>query len=129
MPTNQDLQNEVAWMKDLLKRAGLIPPEKAEYAPDYIAYGSPKHAVMLGLIEVTDIEQAKKEEYTLYTSPASGKVYRLEDEIRALQFVPGVDPHQAMLIVLRQKVNSLESGAPKVPDNAPPMFNPAAYTG
>jgi hypothetical protein len=129
MPTTNELQAEVSWMREVLRRAGLLPREKPDHDPDFIAHGSPQHATMLGLVEVTDLEQAKKDAYTLYTSPRTGKVYRLEDEIRALQYIPGVDPHQAMLVVLRQKVNGLESGPPQVPANAPAMFNPGAYTG
>jgi hypothetical protein len=129
MPTTNELQTEIAWMRGSLKQAGLLPKEKLDHEPDYIPHGSPQHATMLGLVEVTDLDQAKKDVYTLYTSPRTGKVYRLEDEIRALQYVPGVEPEKAMLVVLRQKVNGLESGAPQVPANAPPMFNPAAYSG
>jgi len=129
MATTTELQNEVAWMRDILDKAGLLPRQTAEHAPDFIAYGSPQHATMLGLVEIApaELEQAKKDGYTLYTSPRTGKVYRLEDEIHALQYVPGVDPRQAMLIVLRQKISSLESGPPQVPANAPPMFNPASF--
>ena len=129
MATVNELQNEVSWMRGVLKQAGLLPREVAEHAPDFIAHGSQQHATMLGLVEVApvDLEQAKNDGYTLYTSPRTSKVYRLEDEIRALQYVPGVEPRQAMTIVLRQKVNGLESGPPQVPVNAPPMFNPATF--
>ena len=127
MATTIELQNEIAWMRGVLKQAGLLPREKAEHAADYIEHGSSQHATMLGLVEVSDLEQAQKDGYTLYASPRTGKTYRLEDEIRALQYVPGVEPRQAMLVVLRQKVNGLESGPPQVPANAPPMFDPASF--
>ena len=120
------LQETVAFLTNTLKAAGLMPKPVSEHAPDYVAYGSPRHAALLGLVEVKeqDLAQAQKDKYVLYASPKTGKTYRLEDEIVVMQLYPGVDPEKAATVVLRQKVNGLESGAPKVPDNAPPMFNP-----
>jgi len=131
MPTNTELQSELDGLKKLLRNAGLLrEPRPANRQTDYIEFGSPRHAALLGLVEVKDTEreQAQKDGYTLYIGK-SGRVWRLDDEIAALRHYPGIDPPKAILVVLRQKVNEIESGPPKVPEDAPPMFDPAAYTG
>ena len=127
--TIADLQSEVEYLRSLVEAAGLLPKRRPEHAPDYIAFGSARHAALLGVVEVENTDQAKKDGYTLYVSPTSGKTYRLEDEMGAMHFYPGIEPKQAFLVVLRQKVSSLESGPPKVPANAPAMFAPEGYAG
>lgn len=98
-----------------------------EDMPGYIGHGSPEHATFLGLIIVPEskIDDAKEDLYIVYKSRETGKTYRLLDEITILRHYPNIDPEKAALIVLRQKVGSFESGAPKVPDDAPPMWQPA----
>lgn len=119
----EELQEQVNVLTALLAKAGLLPKAQStsEHAPDYVAHGSAKHAAMIGLAEVTDIEQAKKAGYIMYTGK-SGKTWRLEDEIGATRFYPGVDPTKAMLMTLRQKVAVIEAGAPPIPQDAPPMY-------
>jgi hypothetical protein len=127
----EDLQSELERMRAILVDAGLLPKQKPEHNHDYIAHGSMEYAAMIGLVAVSDTEldQAKRDGYTVYISPKTKQAWRLEDEIGALRFYPGVEPKQACLVVLRQKVNGLESGPPRVPANAPPMFNPESYSG
>lgn len=128
MPTNAELQAELDGLKAMLRRAGLLREQRPATQADYVEFGSAKHAALLGLVEVTDQDQAQKDGYTVYTA-RSGRKWRLDDEIAALRHYPGVQPKDAILVVLRQKVNEIESGPPKVPPDAPPMFNPAAYAG
>ena len=119
----EELQNEITRLYGMLAQAGIFAkPEKHEHASDYIPFGSEKHAAFLGVVEVSDVEQAKRDGFTVYTSPNTAKQWRLEDEIGALKFYPGVDPNKAALLVLRQKVYSLESGVPPIPSGAPDMF-------
>lgn len=119
-----ELQNEVNALKGLLAQAGIFQPVRQEssHAPDYIAHGSTEHAAFLGLAEVEDVAQAERDGYTVYTSPRTGKAWRLEDEIGVMRFYPGVDPNKAIILVLRQKVNVIESGPPPAPKDAPTMF-------
>jgi len=115
-------------MRDLLERAGIrMPAPDQEHSADYMEHGSPQHAAMIGLLIVEDVDAAKVDGYTVYVSPRTGTAYRLEDEIAALRFYPGVDPVEARRTVLRQKVNGLESGKPQVPKDAPPMWQPTGY--
>lgn len=127
----EDLQLEVERLRVILSNAGLLPKQKTERNHDYVAHGSLEYAAMIGLVAVADadIDQAKRDGYTIYVSPKTKQAWRLEDEIGALRFYPGVEPKQACIVVLRQKVNSLESGEPKVSANAPAMFNPESYSG
>ena len=119
----EELQQEVSGLRALLAQAGIIArPAPTARGTDYVPHGSPQHAAMIGLCEVGDAEQAARDGYTVYTSPTTGKCWRLEDEIGTVHYYPGVDPQKAILLVLRQKVNVIEAGAPTVPPNAPPMF-------
>ena len=52
-------------------------------------------------------------------------MFRMEDEVGAIQHYPGIAPKEAIALVLQQKVNELEL-APTVPEDAPAMFRPAA---
>jgi len=127
VPTNRELQQEIAELRTLLEQLTGVPRSTAEPAdpkdrPDFIEFGSPQHAVFLGIVPIKTVDQA--EERTVYTSPRTGALYCLDDEIAAVRFFPGVDPDKAILLVLRQKVNVFESGPPEVPDHAPPMWEP-----
>lgn len=126
----EELQEQVAQLVGLLAMAGIRPPAaKDERAADYIAHGSPEHAAYIGLIELKDgdIDAAEKAGYTVYVSTKTARCWRLEDEISTVRFYPGVDPAKALLMVLRQKVNALESGQPTVPPDAPAMWQPVGY--
>ena len=90
--------------------------------PDYMEFGSPEHAIFLGLVPIESADEA--EERTVYKSRKTERLYCLDDEIAAVRFFPGVDPDKAILLVLRQKVNTFESGPPQVPAHAPPMWTP-----
>lgn len=119
----EELQQQINGLTALLAQAGItLPQQRSEHRPDYIPHGSAQHAVFLGLVEVEDEAEAKAEGYTVYASKQTGKAYRLDDEIGAVSHYPGTDPDKAVLLVLRQKVGSLESGVPQAPAGAPPMF-------
>jgi len=118
----EDLQKEIVELRALVAQAGITARLEPAHGTDYIAHGSTQHAAMIGLCEVDDVEQAKRDGYTIYTSPVTGKNWRLEDEIGTVHYYPGVDPQKAITLVLRQKVNVIESGKPTIPANAPQMF-------
>lgn len=126
MPTNRELEQEIAELRKMLAQLVGVPmatePTDPTKRADYIEYGSPAHAIFLGLIPLETMDQA--EERTTYTSPRTQKLYCLDDEIAAVRFFQGVDPDKAILLVLRQKVNVFESGPPQVPEHAPPMWQP-----
>ena len=121
-----ELAAQVEQLKRILEAHGLrapVQPVVQKDRPDYIEHGSAQHAAFLGLVEVDKDDKT----FTLvtFTSPRTNKTYRLEDEIGAVRHYPGIDPEKAALLVLQQKVNSLEQPV-TVPDNAPEMFIPAA---
>lgn len=132
MASNSDLQKQIDQLKEqnrlMAQMVGLsigTPAEDVTERADYIEHGSPKHAVFLGLIEVgeQDMEDAKLNDYILYESPLTGTTWRLEDEISPFTSFP--NPEKIARLVLRQKVSSLESGAPTVPADAPPLLVPS----
>jgi hypothetical protein len=98
---------------------GVVPPEELA---DYVPHGSEAHARFLGLVEVG--KDDKTEKLADYTSPRTGRTFRLEDEMGAIRHYPGIDPDKAVRLVLQQKVNELET-VPEVPADAPPMFRPS----
>jgi hypothetical protein len=124
------LRDELAGLRQLLAQHGIILPEatvEPRQRPDYIEPGSPAHAVFLGLVSVPDdASEESLRGYTTYVSEKTGVRWRLEDEIGAVAHYPGVDPDKAAILVLRQKINSLESGPPQVQNAPPPM---APYEG
>jgi hypothetical protein len=128
MATVKELEKQLAEMREVLARSGIILPNRRAREPqqraDYIEHGSPEHAAFMGLVplEGDEIGRAKADGYAIYKSDKGS--YRLEDEIAALHLVPGVVPRLAALVVLRQKVGAFESGVPQVPANAPAMFRP-----
>ena len=97
-----------------------VLPVKTEDRADFIAPGSDKHAVFLGLVPA----KPDDDEHITYTSPGSLKTYALEDEI--MQFLHYPNPEQAALSTLRQKVNVLES-KPEVPEDAPQLWRPRDF--
>ena len=85
---------------------------------DYIGHGSKEHAAFLGLVKV-DGKDAGGDTIT-YTGKTG--TYTLEDNVT--QFMSFANPRQVAELVLRQKVNELEAGAPKAFAGAPEMWNP-----
>lgn len=121
-----ELTAQVKQMEALLEAHGIRQPVDALPAterPDYIAHGSPEHAQFLGLVEAEKGDGM--ETISTFTSAGTGKIYRLEDELGAIRHYPGIDPEKAVRLILQQKINELET-KPGVPDDAPPMFKPAA---
>lgn len=123
--TIQQLQAQLDEIQALLAKAGITLPVEPAADPkdrvDYIEFGSPEHAAFLGLVKV---EEAESERLT-YTSPKTGDIYALEDEVTPFMGYP--DPKQVAELVLRQKVSSFESGPPPIPEGAPPMWIPREY--
>ena len=118
------LQTQVESLQRTLAQNGIRPPlppvERGKDRADYIAFGSKEHAAFLGLIEVKEGETG---EFLTHKSEATGKVYRLEDEVTPFMTFP--DPRQVAALVLRQKVSELEAGEPPVSPDAQPMWQPA----
>jgi len=90
--------------------------------PDFIEFGSPRHAALLGLVKVDETEDTTH--LFTYTSPHSGVTYRLADEYEPVRLFPAMDPEKAAWVILRQKVGELEGGPPPVPEGAPEMWRP-----
>jgi hypothetical protein len=121
-----NLQSEIeAGVRQALASLGIVLPSQPasdQDHPSYVAFGSPEHAQFLGLVSVNEGDDTTG--FVTYTSQATGKTYRLEDELGVLAHYPSTDPAKAALVVLRQKVNVLESGKPEVPANAPKLWEP-----
>ena len=126
MATVNELQAQIDALTKLLAQRGIVAPAPAATRPelraDYIPFGSPQHAAFLGLVEMKK-DDPNAGDFILYTSPRTGKTYRLEDQVTPFMTFP--DPKQIATLVLRQKVSVLEGGPPAVPDDAPPMWRPA----
>jgi len=121
------LREQVAQMQAMLEQLGVVPPDKAarpEERSDYIAFGSEEHATFLGLIEVKDLDAAKEDQYTFLAARESDRHFRLADEMAAIRMMRPIEPTKAIKLVLRQKINCLESGIPQPPPDAPAIFSP-----
>lgn len=132
MATTKELEDRVAQLEAQLKQAGLsAPPKPASDADraDFIPFGSAKHLTFLGLVVVDDLEEAREAGQTVITSRKTGVSFRLADEMSAAMMMRPMDPDKAILLVLKGKIDSFESGAPKAPDDAPPLFAPGLLTG
>lgn len=131
MATNAQLQEQIRKLEEAMARAGIrLPgaaPRRPEERADYIAFGSPEHMAFLGLIEVQEGDDAS--DYVTVASRDTGKVYRLEDELGVAQRNPNLDPEKVARLVLRQKIAVFEAGPVKVPEDAPPLFNPEGAPG
>ena len=129
MATTKELQAQIDALTKRLAQMGITLPaetaERPEDRADYIEFGSPEHAAFLGLIEVEDVDKADADGHIVHTSPKTGRVYRLEDQVTPFMHYP--DPLQVAQLVLQQKVSSFESGPPQVPEDAPPMWQPVDY--
>jgi len=134
MATAKDLQEQLdatqaqlGRVLAVLEQNGILMPAAPideKERPDYIAFGSDKHRIFLGLVEIDDLELATKEGWTVYTSPTTGKSYHLADEVAAVQRGRGMDSDKAILFELRQKVGEYEAGEPKIPEWATEIFTP-----
>ena len=127
MASVKELEQELADLKSLLSQLGLVPSGSrgdAQKQTDYVAFGSPQHAALIGLCPIETAEEA--ESRIIWTSTKTGRLYCLEDEIAAMNLIPGVTLQEAATVILRQKVNTFEAGPPKVPESAPPMWTPTA---
>jgi len=123
MATNKQLEQQLQAMAELLAQHGIREPG-AKRGPvalsDHIDFGSPEHMTFLGLIQVDDVSEAEVDGYIVHRSKGTNVTYRLEDQVT--QFINFPDPMQVARLVLRQKVSSFESGKPKVPASAPPLW-------
>lgn len=120
-----DLEARIRELEQVLDARGIrAPAGVAEEGPrpDYVEFGSDQHAALLGLVEVKDGDDAS--DYFTYASPASGRIFRLSDEYEPARTFPAMDPEKSARLLLRQKVGSLESGRPPIPEHAPEMWKP-----
>jgi len=126
MATSKELEQRVQQLEALLERAGLaVKPrsDKPEDRPDYIEWGSKKHAAFLGLVLLEDGQEPPIGQRHIL--PGKDKqLYCLEDELGAMRFYPNLSLDEVVPVVLRQKINVFESDIPPIPDNAPTMWTP-----
>lgn len=126
MANVKELEAQVAELRQLLAARGITLPQAQDAGegprPDRVEFGSPEHAALLGLVEVVNDEDT--EGYSTFTSPGSGRTYRLLDEYEPVRLFPAMDPEKAAKVILRQKVGELEAGAPPVPEGAPALWTP-----
>jgi hypothetical protein len=127
MATTKQLEQQVKALKVAMAAAGIpLPGEmpdsmRPEDRDDYIEFGSDEHAQFLGLVKVSEGDDTA--DYQTLTSPETGQTWRLLDEMEAVRHFPGIDPEKAARLLLRQKVNTLET-RPEVPPDAPAPFRP-----
>jgi len=124
MTDKNELETRVKQLEAALRRLGVpMPREPGDKPnPDFVQHGSAAHAALIGLVDVTDPVQTKKDGHITYTSAKTGKTYRLEDQITPFMNYP--DPGQVANLVLQQKVSAFESGPPSAPKDAPPLWTP-----
>ena len=120
------LQQQIdAGVRAALAQLGIQLPgatQQDEEQLNFIGFGSDEHRVFLGLTIVDENDDPTG--FVTYTSKETNVTYRLEDELGVLVHYPGVDPGKAALMVLRQKVSTLESGEPQPPANSPSLWQP-----
>ena len=123
MATTKQLEQKLRALEAMLASYGIeaeaTSVKKVEDRADFIPHGSDGHVAFLGLVPA----EPGDEDHITFTSPRTGKTYRLEDEI--MQFMNFHDPAKAAQMTLQQKVNELEL-VPEVPEDAKPMWRPAA---
>jgi hypothetical protein len=120
--TVKDLEAQLRRLQETLATHGIQPPVEEGPRADHIEHGSGEHAIFLGLIEVEDQAEAEALGHYVYASPATKRLFRLEDQVTPYMHYP--DPGQVARLVLQQKVSELEAGKPAVPATAPPMWRP-----
>jgi len=118
------MQAQINALTAQLAQLGIFSPPTSivndEDRADYIAHGSIEHEALLGLVRSTGEQDEIGR--ICFESPSTGIRYMLEDEITSFMNYP--NPREVALLVLRQKVNSIESGAVRVPDYAEPLHVP-----
>ena len=126
MANVKELEAQIRELRAVMEAQGIrVAAGEAEEIgppPDFVEYGSPQHAALLGLVLVEEGDDTS--DFFTYTSPASGRTFRLADEYEPARTFPAMDPEKSARIVLRQKVGSLESGRPPIPEHAPTMWKP-----
>jgi hypothetical protein len=126
MANVKDLEAQIRELRNVLAAAGIQVSAGAAAEegprPDYVAFGSEQHAALLGLVEVAEGDDVS--DFVTYTSPASGRTFRLADEYEPARTFPAMDPAKSARLLLRQKVGVLEAGEPPVPEHAPAMWQP-----
>lgn len=127
--TIADLQSQINQLTALLVSQGIRVPgslgpvsEEPEERADFIEFGSARHASLLGIIVLENLDEAGERE--VYESRTTGKMYVLEDEPAALRRAPGRSIKDAVIAELRQKVAQFEAGPPPIPENAPGLWSP-----
>ena len=121
-PTIQGLQNEIAELKKLVTTLVGAPSstqQSAKTQTDFIGWGTPEHAGLLGIVPVEDEKDLLPGDIS-FRSPKTDNLYKLADPITP--FMSFSRPNTIALLVLRQKVSSFESGQPQVPEDAPPLM-------
>lgn len=119
MTTNKQLQQQVDRLEDIVARLSgrLSPPTPEPLRPedraDYIAQGSEKHAIFLGLINAPEGETLEYDGYTLLDSTLYG---------------PNVT-EKYLERILAQKVNELNTPipVPQSKDPTKPHFAPTLW--
>jgi hypothetical protein len=125
MASTKELEARIRELERVMAAQGIRAPVQATEAgprPDYVEFGSPAHAALLGLVEVKEGDDAS--DFFTYTSPASNRTFRLADEYEPVRNFPAMDPEKAARVILRQKVGELEAGPPAVPEGAPDLWTP-----
>jgi hypothetical protein len=127
MATNRELEARVKQLEALIEQiapgAASVPSDEPTERPDFIDFGSPRHAVHLGLILLDDGESPPMQQRIILPGK-DGQLYCLEDELGVMRFHPGLTLDEAAPVILRQKIGEYEAGPPQVPDSAPPMWTP-----
>ena len=127
MATNRELENRIKQLEAMIDQiapgATSVISDDPRERPDYIEFGSPRHAVHLGLVLLDDGENPPMQQ-TIILSGKKGQLYCLEDELGAMRYHPGLNLGEAVPVILRQKIGEYESGPPQIPDSAPPMWTP-----
>ena len=132
MATNKQLEAKIRQLEAAFEQLGLAPIASAPSGdphdrPDFIEWGSPEHAIFLGLVVLKEGDPAPMGQQHILPGQIPGNLYCLEDELGALRFHPGLSLDEVVPVLLRQKIGSFESGAPQVPDSAPPMWTPTPW--
>ena len=127
MATNKELEARIKQLEALIEQiapgAASAPSDEPTERPDYIEFGTPRHAVHLGLILLEDGERPPMQQRIILPGQ-DGQLYCLEDELGAMKYHPGLSLDEAVPVILRQKIGEYEAGPPQVPEDAPPIRTP-----
>jgi len=133
MATNRELEARIKQLEAMIEQAGVFVPTRQPSGdprdrPDFIDWGSPEYATFLGLVILKDGEDAPMGQRHILPGQITGNLYCLEDELGAMRFHPGLSLEEVVPVILRQKIGTFESGAPRVPDDAPPLWTPTPWS-